>query len=244
MNDPDAVHSRPRILVVEDQAAERAELMGILARENWTATCCATAAEGQRVFAEGPFDIVLLDICLDPHNGADRSGIALCREFRAARPDIGIYLLTNFPESVFPREVWSALPDDYLPKRIAPSFLLFRLRAFLERKRKARQGATASPTPAAQRVGTTELRTHVGNRPTWRDVKLDINDTEELVLLRLVQSPGELVTFGEIATAAKRDLATDVIPHLITDLRHAFRQIEPAFDHITSVRGMGYRWSD
>lgn len=245
MNDLDPSPRSPRVLVVEDQPAKRAEVMGILAAEDWVTTCCGSADDARRLFAEQAFDVVVLDICLDPHDHLDRSGLALCREFRAAKPGIGLYLLTNSPETSFPEEAWAAGPNDYVPKSNPGHLLTYRLATFMTNRRNAPRGHAELPDGDWQQVRKTHLTTYPARRPRWRGEELAITDSGEDVLMHLVDRPDDVVSFEDILDVAKRGGDShDVVRHIILKLRDAFKHIDRDFDHISSVRNEGYRWVD
>ncbi|MBI5440969.1 MAG: sigma-54-dependent Fis family transcriptional regulator [Deltaproteobacteria bacterium] len=80
-----------RILIVDDEALIRKSLSQVLSRKGYDAETAATAAEARRVFAEDDFALVLLDLRLP-----DASGIELLREFKAARADLLVIMMTAY----------------------------------------------------------------------------------------------------------------------------------------------------
>jgi len=83
---------RPRILVIEDDATDRALLTDLLDRAGCEAITAETAADGQRAAIDERPDLVLLDIELPGTNGFD-----LCRALRAdpATAGLPIVLVTG-----------------------------------------------------------------------------------------------------------------------------------------------------
>lgn len=105
---------RPRVLVVDDQEIVRAGLRVLLLRAGIdVAGEAKTAAESVAAAARLKPDVVLMDVRLP-----DGSGVAACREIRAARPDTKILFLTAFEDAdaILASEYASA--DGFLLKEI------------------------------------------------------------------------------------------------------------------------------
>lgn len=68
----------PRILVVEDDASLRDDLIVFLEAKDYTATGAATVADALRLLEDAAFDLILLDLGLPDGNGLD-----LLRQVRA-----------------------------------------------------------------------------------------------------------------------------------------------------------------
>lgn len=117
----DPVRGGPRILLVEDEPANRALVRAIVARVRQTTlpgtvlTEAGSLAEARARLAAERFDIILLDVRLP-----DGSGIEIARELRQARdrsPEAGPRVVI-VSASVLAQERASALAvaDEFLPK--------------------------------------------------------------------------------------------------------------------------------
>ncbi|MFM8766751.1 MAG: phosphate regulon transcriptional regulator PhoB [Rubrivivax sp.] len=120
-----------RLLVVEDEAAI-AELISINLRHagfNVSTTATAEAAR-EAVDRELP-SLVVLDWMLP-----DRSGMALCRQWRseARTRDLPVIMLTARAEEADQVQGLEAGADDYLVKPFSPRTLVARVRAVLRRR--------------------------------------------------------------------------------------------------------------
>ena len=113
------VRSGPRILLVEDEPANRALVRAIIARtdraelDGIALLEAATIAEARSVLASHPVDIVLVDVRLPDGNGLD-----LATELRA-RPGAGPAKVVIVSASVLPTERTRALAtgaDAFLAK--------------------------------------------------------------------------------------------------------------------------------
>ena len=123
----DRVRSGPRILLVEDEPANRALVRAIIARTDRAELRgtvlheVATIAEARTVLASHPVDIVLVDVRLPDGNGLD-----LATELRA-RPGAGPDKVVIVSASVLPAERMSALAtgaDAFLAKPFDPTDLV------------------------------------------------------------------------------------------------------------------------
>ena len=63
-----------KILVVEDEAAMRLALSGLLKKEGYEITLASSAREGLDAIEDGAFDLVLTDLNLGDGSGADLVG--------------------------------------------------------------------------------------------------------------------------------------------------------------------------
>ena len=117
-----------RVLVVEDDAANRALLQALLRREGYDVIAVASGRDGLQAVREDTPDLVLLDIEMPGLNGLD-----VCRALRAD-PDtvaLPIILLTGRTET---RDVVAGLDagaDDFLRKPYERAELLARIRSVL-----------------------------------------------------------------------------------------------------------------
>ncbi len=79
------------ILIVDDEALIRKSLLQVLSRKGYEVATAGTGDEARRAFAQGDFSLVLLDLRLP-----DASGIDLLREFKAARPELLVIVMTAY----------------------------------------------------------------------------------------------------------------------------------------------------
>ena len=129
-----------RLLVVEDEAAI-AELLSINLRHAGFNVSTAATAEAAReaVDRELP-SLVVLDWMLP-----DRSGVALCRQWRseARTRDLPVIMLTARAEEADQVQGLEAGADDYLVKPFSPRTLVARVRALQRRQPRYREPVLA-----------------------------------------------------------------------------------------------------
>lgn len=115
------------ILVVEDDARIREQLLDYLGREGFAGVAAADAGSARTHLQEARFSLVLLDILMP---GED--GLSLCRHIREAY-GIPLILVTARGEEI-DRIIGLELgADDYVAKPFSPRELLARIRAVLRR---------------------------------------------------------------------------------------------------------------
>lgn len=118
-----------RILVVEDHAPLRAQIVALLQGAGWAVEEASDGRLGLQLALEQPPDVLLLDLGLPGLNG-----IALCRQLRAqADRHVPVLMLTARDALDDKREGFGAGADDYLLKPFAGEELLWRCQALARR---------------------------------------------------------------------------------------------------------------
>lgn len=153
------------MLLVDDQEIVRAGLRVLLRCAGIdVAGEAKTAAESVAAAARLKPDVVLMDVRLP-----DGSGVAACREIRAARPGTKILFLTAFEDEDAILESESACADGFLLKEIDAARLAQAVRTVASGLAVRNSGASASPSerlraqraagrPAAEARLTTQER--------------------------------------------------------------------------------------
>lgn len=120
-----------RILVVDDNASNRALLERQLARQGHAVSTAAHGREALELLAKRPFDLVLLDLVMPVMDGFDALREIKCSADIRHIPVIMISALDEI-ESVV--RCIEAGAEDYLPKPFNPTLLRARIGACLEKK--------------------------------------------------------------------------------------------------------------
>ncbi|MGH7804870.1 MAG: response regulator transcription factor [Candidatus Binatia bacterium] len=126
------------ILVVEDEASLRTGLCDLLAFRGYAPTAAGTGDEGLRLALGGRFALVLLDVMLPGLSGLD-----VCSELRAARPEQAILMLTARGAEEDVLEGFRRGADDYVTKPFSVSELMARVEALLRRAGRLPRGDLA-----------------------------------------------------------------------------------------------------
>jgi two-component system response regulator ChvI len=130
--------------------------------------------------------------------------------------------------------------DDYITKPFSQRLLLERVRALLRRAEQTDQTSSES----AINIGQLSIQPD-RHSCTWKgdDVKLTV--TEFLILSALAKRPGVVKNRDQLLDAAYGEttyLDDRTIDSHIKRLRRKFRDVDPEFDSIETLYGVGYKY--
>jgi two-component system OmpR family response regulator len=224
-----------RIAIVEDEAAIRENYSAAFKREGYAVDAYDARKPALAAFDARLPDLVVIDINLkDDVEG----GFELCRALRARAPDLPIIFLTA-RDSEFDAVSGLRLgADDYLTKDISLPHLMARIAALFRRLDSMRQ-----PEARNNRIsrGALEIDT---DRMTvcWQEQPVGLTLTEFWLVHALARYPGHVKNRQQLMDAAQAVLDDNTITSHIKRIRRKFIAIDPGFDAIETVYGMGYRW--
>ncbi|SFK49247.1 response regulator transcription factor [Shimia haliotis] len=167
-------------------------------------------------------------------------GMDLLRRIRS-RFDLPVMLLSDArsdAEEAFGLHMGA---DDYVRKPYAPRVMLERVRALLRRGRIA----TPAHEGVSKLVKGPLVMDKESHEVTWHGRLLELTATEFNVLWALAKRPGMVLERAKILeTAYGTDLGvTDrCIDSQIKRLRMKLRRVDPNFDAIETLYGLGYRF--
>jgi two-component system OmpR family response regulator len=225
-----------RIAIVEDEPALRENVADALRRHGYEVVTFASRPQALAALRTRLPDLALIDIGLgDDVDG----GFALCRELRAMSARLPIIFLSA-RDSDFDIVAGLRLgADDYLTKDTSLPHLAARISALFRRS-----DLIDSP-PASEDVMTRGPLTLDGKRLTaeWNSKRVDLTLTEFWMVHALARFPGHVKDRDSLMRDARIVVDDSTITSHIKRIRRKFQAIDPAFDRIASVYGMGYRWS-
>jgi DNA-binding NtrC family response regulator len=126
---------KPRVLVVEDEAAIRLALTGLLSREGYEVHPAVSGADALEKLLGDPFDLVLTDLAL----GAGPSGMDVLRATKQNRPETPVVMITAHGSEKIAVEAIKSGAEDYVPKPFDNDEIRVVLRRALERTRLERE---------------------------------------------------------------------------------------------------------
>ena len=132
--------------------------------------------------------------------------------------------------------------DDYLPKPFNARELLARVHAIL---RRTRGGGPATPTGARLAVGDLELDVAARFARCGKQ-RIDLTETEALLLEMLLRAVGNVVDRDELAKKALGRRFTPLdrsVDMHVSNLRRKLGTIPEGADRIQAVRGLGYMYA-
>jgi len=118
-----------KILIIEDDDRISSLVKRGLEENGYAVETAFDGLTGKKLALWGDFDLVITDIVM-PHLG----GIDLCREIKAAKPDVPVIMLTALGTTDHKVEGFDAGADDYLVKPFDLRELHVRIRALLKRR--------------------------------------------------------------------------------------------------------------
>ena len=220
-----------RLLLVEDEAQLREQLMEILDRHQYQVDYCVDGAEAMGFSDRNDYDVAVIDLGLPRVPGMD-----VIRHIRDTGHDYPVLILTARGDWQDKVAGLGAGADDYLVKPFHVQEFLARLEA-LQR----RAGGKLKPTIEA---GPIVLDTRA------KTVSVNLNSIsltayEYKLMEYLMQHPGQVVSKSELTDHLYDqdfDRDSNVIEVFVGRLR---RKLDPenALKPIATVRGQGYRFS-
>jgi two-component system OmpR family response regulator len=224
-----------RIAIVEDDPGIRANYSDALTRHGYEVSAYANRRDAEAAFSTRAPELAIIDIGL----GAEvDGGFELCRRLRGLSATVPIVFLTA-RDSDF--DVVSGLrlgADDYLTKEVSLPHLLARIAALFRRV----DALTALPL-AEDVVGRGALTLDLKRMTAgWNDAPVELTVTEFWIVHSLARLPGHVKTREQLMRDANMVVDEGTVTSHIKRIRRKFAAIDPAFDAIESVYGMGYRW--
>ncbi len=224
-----------RIAIVEDEAAIRDNYVAAFQREGYVVDAYDSRAPAMQAFDSRLPDLVVIDINLrDDVEG----GFELCRELRSRAAELPIIFLTA-RDSEFDAVSGLRLgADDYLTKDISLPHLMARIAALFRRLEAMQQ-----PQATDRRLTRGDLAIDTDRMTVlWQEQPVGLTLTEFWLVHAMARYPGHVKNRQQLMDAAQAVLDDNTITSHIKRIRRKFIAIDPNFDAIETVYGMGYRW--
>jgi two-component system OmpR family response regulator len=224
-----------RIAIVEDEAAIRENYAAAFRREGYLVDTFAAREPALQAFDIRLPDLVVIDVNLEDDI---EGGFELCRDLRSRAQELPIIFLTA-RDSEFDAVSGLRLgADDYLTKDISLPHLMARIAALFRRL-----DALQKPQSGSSRIVRGELEIDTDRMAiTWRNLPVGLTLTEFWLVHALARYPGHVKNRQQLMDAAQAVLDDNTITSHIKRIRRKFVAIDPSFDAIETVYGMGYRW--
>jgi two-component system OmpR family response regulator len=222
------------VAVVEDVAALRDNFLAALRRQGYRVAGYGSRKEALQSFATRFPDLVIIDINL----GAEvEGGFELCRELRARSAQLPIIFLTARDSELDAVSGLRLGADDYLTKRTSLEHVLARVAALFRRIEALRSNDESERLEQGSLVLDRDRMT-----ATWKDKPVQLTLTEFWVVHALALHPGHVRSREQLMAAANVVLDDGTVTSQIKRIRAKFAALDPAFEAIQTVYGMGYRW--
>ena len=223
------------VLIVEDDP-DTAKLVSLyLQRDGHKVLCARDGIEGLRLARDARPDLVVLDLMLPKLNG-----IGVCRTLRQ-ESTVPIVMVTARVEEEDRLKGLDLGTDDYVTKPFSPRELAARIRAVLRRT------AKVDPEPGPAEVAHSGVTVDLHRRTVCvDDRKAVLTPTEFGILVMLIKEPERTFSREQIID---RVLGFDfqgfdrTVDAHIANIRRKIRPLDGP-DHIQTVYGVGYRFSN
>ena len=213
------------ILVVDDDDGIRSLVKKYLNENNYLASTAMSAEDATEKIKLIKFDLIILDIMMPGESGLDFI------KNNKKKIDTPIILLTAKGETNERIQGLEIGADDYLPKPFEPKELILRIQNIINKTKEKNQ----------KRVITFEnIKIDLNKQIIFKNnTEYKINNTEKLILEKMINSPGETFSREDIGLLIDLDKERS-IDVIITRLRKKI-EIDPKKPKfLQTIRGSGY----
>ncbi|MBM3568794.1 MAG: response regulator transcription factor [Alphaproteobacteria bacterium] len=229
------------VALIDDDRNILASLAIALEAAGFRVLAFGDGAQAVKALAERPADLIVLDIKMP---GMD--GHAVLRAIRA-ESRVPVIFLTSKDAEIDEVEGLKRGADDYIRKPFSTRLLIERIRALLRRSADAPEAAPRDkPAEAALRRGRLVLEPET-YACRWDDKPVAVTVSEFLLLKALAERPGHVKTRDQlidVAYGAGEPVDDRSIDSHVKRLRKKFRAVDPKFDSIATLYGVGYKFSE
>jgi two-component system copper resistance phosphate regulon response regulator CusR len=219
------------ILIVEDEKKITESLQKGLEELNYEVSVAYDGRMGEKMFSQGKFDLVILDINLPAINGLE-----LCKRIRQNNKSIPILMLTTFGSLEDKLEGFDMGADDYMVKPFSFAELMARIRVLLKRN-------SLETLPQGSILSIADLEMNLATKQVTRSGKEIVLTAKEFQLLEyLLRNKKRVVSradIGERVWNIDFDTHTNTIEVYINYLRKKIDKDFPVKLIHTQV-GFGY----
>ena len=216
---------KAHILVVDDDNGIRDLVKQYLKKNDYLVTTAKNSEDALEKTKIIKFDLIVLDIMMP-----GKTGLEFTYENKK-KIDTPILLLTAKGEASERIEGLEVGADDYLPKPFEPKELILRINNILEK--------TKSKT-SERIIKFGNIKIDLKKLLIYKNEKsLKINNTEKIILEKMINSPGKIYKREEITNLInlEKERSIDVI---ITRLRKKIEQNPKSPKYLQTIRGEGY----
>ena len=213
------------ILVVDDDDGIRSLVKKYLNENKYLVTTAANAEDASEKIKIIKFDLLVLDIMMP-----GKSGLEFIQENKK-KLQTPIILLTAKGEASERIEGLEIGADDYLPKPFEPKELILRIQNIINKTKKSDQ---------IREIKFENIRIDLNKQIiTKKDIEFKINNTEKLILEKMINNPGKTFSREDIGLLIDLDKERS-IDVIITRLRKKIEINPKNPKYLQTIRGAGY----
>lgn len=231
---------KDRVLLVEDDGSLIDGLEYALKKDGFAVEVARSVEEFGKLYADGRFDVVLLDVSLP-----DGNGFELCKRIRRTS-EVPILFLTAADEEFNVVRGLDMGGDDYVSKPFRLNELLSRIHSLQRRAGKRGKGA-GTGQEAVLESGSVRVDL-VGNRAYLKEAPLELTAQEYRLLCLFLKNQGMILTREQILDRlwdGNGEFVDDnTLSVYIRRLRSKIEEEPSSPKHLLTVRGLGYQWKE
>ena len=236
-----------KITLIDDDENIVASISMALESHGHAVTAYYDGASGLAALESDPPDMAILDVKMPRMDGME-----VLRRLRQTST-LPVIILTSKDEEIDEILGFNLGADDYIHKPFSQRLLIERVKAVLRRA-----GADAADAEAASSGGAVAGGARAIKRGKltldperhdclWDGKAVKLTVTEFLLLQALAQRPGFVKSRDNLMDAAYEDqvyVDDRTIDSHVKRMRKKFRQVDPSFDAIETLYGVGYRYRE
>lgn len=227
------------IALVDDDENILTSVSMALEAEGHTVKTYVDGAKALSDISATPPDLIVSDIKMPTMDGME-----LLRRIRQSS-DLPLIFLTSKDEEIDEVLGLTMGADDYVKKPFSQRLLLERVKAVLRRR-------SAGPSPTKEEEKQIIRRSSLTLDPMrhaclWKGEPVTMTVTEFLIIEALAQRPGFVKSRDSLMDAAYDDqvyVDDRTIDSHIKRIRKKFRVVDPEFDAIETLYGVGYKYKE
>jgi two-component system response regulator ChvI len=228
------------IALVDDDRNILSSLSMALEQEGFQVRTYSDGVSALSALQSTPPSLAILDIKMPRMDGHE-----VLKRLRQSS-DLPVIFLTSKDEEIDEVVGLSLGADDYIKKPFTQRLLVQRVRAVL-RRAEARNAPAGSTAPKEVMTRGKLVLDQQRHSCTWDTKEVQLTVTEFLILLALASRPGIVKSRDNLMDAAYDDqvyVDDRTIDSHIKRMRKKFREVDPEFDAIETLYGVGYRYRE
>ncbi|RZJ18482.1 MAG: response regulator transcription factor [Brevundimonas sp.] len=231
------------ITLVDDDENIVASVSLALESHGHKVTAYHDGAAGLEALEASPPDLAILDVKMPRMDGME-----VLRRLRQTS-QLPVIMLTSKDEEIDEILGFNLGADDYIHKPFSQRLLIERVKALLRRTGvEGVEPDTASGENAGKAIKRGKLSMDPArHESTWDGKPVKLTVTEFLLLQALAQRPGFVKSRDNLMDAAYDDqvyVDDRTIDSHVKRMRKKFRVVDPEFDAIETLYGVGYRYRE
>ena len=216
---------KAHILVVDDDDGIRSLVKEYLGKNNYLVTTAKSAEDAFEKVKIIKFDLIVLDVMMP-----GKTGLEFTSENKN-KIDTPIILLTAKGEASDRVEGLEIGADDYLPKPFEPKELILRINNILNKTK---------IEDSKRIIEFGNIKMDLNKMFIYKNKEnLKINNTEKIILEKMINSPGKVFKREEIGNLIDLDKERS-IDVIITRLRKKIEENPKSPKYLQTIRGEGY----